>query len=136
MKLSPYLSFNGQCAEAFTFYAKCLGGKIVFMQTHGDSPMKDQVSADWQDKIMHATLAVGDTVLMGADMPPGQYAMPQGITISISVASPTDGERIFNALAENGQVNMPFQKTFWAAGFGMAVDRYGVPWMVNCEQVA
>jgi PhnB protein len=135
MMLSPYLNFNGQCAEAFAFYAQVLGGKIVFMQTHGDSPMKDQVSADWQDKIMHATLAVGDTVVMGADAPPGHYAKPQGITVSISIASPAEGERIFNALAENGTVNMPFQKTFWAAGFGMAVDRYGIPWMVNCEQV-
>ena len=133
MKVSPYMSFNGQCAAAFKFYEQCLGGKIVFMQTHGDSPMKDQVSADWHDKIMHATLAVGDNVLMGADPPPDRYRAPQGITLSIGIADPADGERIFNALAENGTVRMPFQKTFWSAGFGMAIDRYGIPWMVNCD---
>jgi PhnB protein len=134
MELSPYLNFNGQCAEAFKFYEQCLGGKIVFMQTHGESAMKDQTPPDWQDKIMHATLKVGSQVLMGSDAPPAHYAAPQGIYVSISLPDPADGERIFNALADRGKVNMPFQKTFWAAGFGMLVDRFGTPWMVNCEQ--
>ena len=136
MDLSPYLNFNGQCAEAFTFYEQALGGKIVFMQTHGESPMKDQAPADWQDKIMHATLRVGERVLFGADAPPAQYAVPQGIQVSVSLASAEEGERMFKALAENGRIVMPFQKTFWSSGFGMAVDRFGIPWMVNCEPAA
>lgn len=136
MELSPYLNFNGQCAAAFKFYEKCLGGKIVMMQTHGESPMKDKVPADWHDRVIHARLIVGDTALMGSDAPPAHYAAPQGLSVSISVPSPVDAERIFNALADNGKVSMPFQKTFWSSGFGMLVDRFGTPWMVNCEQAA
>ena len=132
MELSPYLNFNGQCAAAFRFYERCLGGKIVMMQTHGESPMKDQVPSDWRDKVIHARLVVDGHALMGSDAPPDQYERPQGISVSISVA-PADAERIFNALAEGGNVSMPFQKTFWSPGFGMVVDRFGTPWMVNSE---
>ena len=133
MELSPYLNFNGQCAAAFKFYEQCLGGKIVMMQTHGESPMKDHVPPEWRDKVLHARLVVGGEALMGSDAPSDHYERPQGIYVSISVA-PADGERIFNALAEGGNVSMPFQKTFWSPGFGMVVDRFGTPWMVNSEQ--
>jgi PhnB protein len=133
MQISPYLNFNGNCDEAFEFYAKTFAGTITFKQTHGESPMKDQVGADWQDKIMHVTLAVGDNVIMGSDAPPTHYGAPRGIYVSIRIADPAEGERVFNALAENGNVNLPFQKTFWSAGFGMVVDRFGIPWMVNCD---
>jgi PhnB protein len=135
MDLSPYLNFNGDCATAFKFYEQTLGGKIVMMMTHGESPMKDHVAADWHDKIMHATLAIGDRVLMGMDAPPPHYAVPQGISVSVTVAA-ADAERIFKALAESGKVTMPFQQTFWSSGFGMAVDRFGIPWMVSSEQAA
>ena len=133
MEFTPYLNFSGQCAEAFKFYAQTFGGQITFMQTHGESPMKDQVPANWQDKIMHATLQVGDRVLMGSDAPPNYYSAPQGLVVSIGGLSLDDGERIFKALADRGKVSMPFQKTFWSPGFGMTVDRFGIPWMVNCE---
>ena len=136
MELSPYLSFNGDCAAAFRFYEQVLGGKIVMMQTHGESPMKDQVSPEWRDKVIHARLAVDGKVLMGSDFPPSDYAPPTGIQVSVSVKSPAEGERIFKALAEGGKVNLPFQKTFWSPGFGMAVDRFGTPWMVNTEPAA
>jgi PhnB protein len=106
------------------------------MQTHGESPMKDQVPADWHDKVIHARLVVGDSVLMGSDAPPTHYAAPRGLYVSISVAAPADAERIFNALADQGGATMPFQKTFWSPGFGMLIDRFGIPWMVNCEQAA
>jgi PhnB protein len=130
---TPYLNFRGQCAEAFKFYAQTFGGQITFMQTHADSPMKDQVPADWQDKIMHATLQIGDRTLMGSDAPPNYYGTPQGMAVSIGSLSVVEGERIFKALAEKGNVTMPFQKTFWSPGFGMVTDRFGIPWMVNCE---
>ena len=133
MELSPYLNFNGQCAAAFKFYKQCLGGKIVMMQTHGESPMKDQVPPDWRDKVIHARLVVDGYALMGSDAPSDHYERPQGIYVSISVA-PANAERIFNELAEGGNVSMPFQKTFWSPGFGMVVDRFGTPWMVNSEQ--
>ena len=136
MELNPYLNFNGNCAEAFRFYERCLGGRIVMLQTHGESPMKDQVPADWRDKVIHARLIVGGKALMGSDAPPTSYTSPQGIYVSISLDAPTDAERAFHALAEGGKVSMPFQKTFWSAGFGMLVDQFGIPWMVNCEQAA
>jgi PhnB protein len=135
MKLNPYLNFDGQCEAAFKFYEKVLGGKIVFM-THGDSPMAEQVPAAWRSKIMHATLHAGDAVLMGTDSPPEHYRKPEGLYVSLSVSKPEDAERIFSALAEKGAVTMPIQKTFWSARFGMLVDRFGIPWMVNCDQAA
>jgi PhnB protein len=133
MELSPYLNFNGQCAEAFRFYERVLGGKIVMMQTHGETPMKEHVPPDWQDKVIHVRLEVGKQAIMGSDAPPEHYAAPQGLSVSISLPSRADGERIFNELAAGGRVTMPFEKTFWAAGFGMVTDRFGTPWMVNCE---
>jgi PhnB protein len=136
VELSPYLNFDGQCADAFKFYEQVLGGTIVMLQTHGESPMKDHVPADWHDKVIHARLAVGGQVLMGSDVPPTHYAVPQGTLVSISVPEPADGERIFGALADRGKITMPFQKTFWSPGFGMCVDRFGIPWMVNSALAA
>lgn len=134
MELTPYLHFDGNCAEAFRFYERCLGGALVALLTHRESPMTDQVPPDWQDKIMHARLEVNGKALMGCDAPPSHYARPQGVSVSVSVPSETDAERIFNALAEGGRATMPFQKTFWSPGFGMAVDRFGIAWMVGTEQ--
>ena len=136
MEISPYLLFNGNCAEAFALYEKCLGGKVTFIQKFGESPMADQVPADWRDKIMHVTMKVGDFVLMGTDASPAHYAAPQGVSVSIAPATTEEGERMFNALADQGKVGMPFQKTFWSPGFGMTVDRFGIPWIVNCEPEA
>jgi PhnB protein len=96
--------------------------------------METQVPADWLNKIMHARLEVGDEALMGSDAPPDRYQRPRGITVSLQTNDPAEAERIFSALAEGGTVNMPLQETFWAIRFGMLVDRYGIPWMVNCEQ--
>jgi PhnB protein len=131
MELCPYLLFEGDCATAFKFYEQVLGGKIQMMQTHGETPAKDHVPANWQDKIIHAFMTVGDKALMASDAPPGQYAAPQGISVSISVKSAADAERMFTALSEGGKITMPFAKTFWSPGFGMAVDRFGIPWIVN-----
>jgi PhnB protein len=134
MQLIPYLNFNGQCAEAFRFYEKCLDGKIVMMQTHGDSPIAKDVPPEWHGRILHARLAVGDAVLMGSDRPPGQEKEADGSYVALVIEDAAKGKRIFNTLAENGTVQMPFGETFWAAGFGMLVDRFGTPWMINCER--
>ena len=136
MQLNPYLLFDGQCEAAFKFYERCLGGKVEMMLTHGDSPAADQVSPDWHGKIMHARLVVGDRVLMGSDAPPEHYEAAKGFSVSLGIDTPAEAERIFHALAEKGTVRMPLQQTFWAARFGMLVDRFGIPWMVNCEQAA
>jgi PhnB protein len=133
MHLNPYLIFNGNCAEAFKFYEQTLGGKIEAMMTFKGSPAAEHAPPEWGDKILHASMLVGDQRLMASDAPPGQYAQPQGISVSISLNDRGQGERIFNALAEGGTTTMPFAKTFWASGFGMCVDRFGIPWMVNCE---
>lgn len=131
MQIAPYLMFKGQCREAFDLYARVLGGRITFSQTHGESPMKDKVSADWQDKIMHITLEAGACSLMGSDAPPQHYQPPAGMSVSIGVATHAEGQRIFTALADGGHVTMPFDKTFWSPGFGMVTDRFGTPWMIN-----
>ena len=136
MKMNPYLSFNGQCEAAFKFYEQILGGKIVSKMTWGELPTPEQVPVESHKLIMHAALAIGDDVLMGADSPSDHFEQPKGIHVALHFKDSAEGERIFRALAENGTVQMPFQKTFWAAGFGMCVDRFGIPWMVNCEQAA
>jgi PhnB protein len=134
MQVNPYLNFDGRCAAAFKFYEQVLGGTIVFMQTHGDSPAREHTTPDWYDKVMHASLKVGNVTLMGSDLAPAHYVQPKGISVSLNIPNLAEAERIFNALAEGGSVTLPFQKTFWTPGFGMTVDRFGIPWMVNCEQ--
>lgn len=136
MQLVSYLNFNGQCAEAFRFYEQCLGGKIVGMQTHGESPIAGDVPPEWHDRILHARLEVGGAVLMASDSPPEYYERPQGLYVAIQVDEPAEADRIFHALADRGTVKMPIQQTFWAARFGMVVDRFGTPWMINCGQAA
>jgi PhnB protein len=133
MQLNPYLLFNGNCAAAFKFYEKCLGGKIVMMMTHAESPIAEQTPAAWRDKIIHARMTMGDKELMGSDTPPDRYEPMKGFSVSLSVDSPAEAERVFNALAANGTVRMPLEKTFFAARFGMLVDQFGTPWMINCS---
>jgi PhnB protein len=135
MQISPYVNFNGQCEAAFKFYEQVLGGKITLKLTWGEMPGgADQLPAESHKLIMHETLTVGDDILSGADAPAGRYQQPQGTNVSLGVKGVAEGERIFNSLAENGNVIMPFQKTFWSPGFGMCVDQFGIPWMVNTEQ--
>ena len=136
MQINPYLNFNGQCEAAFKFYERVLGGKITFTMTWGEMPGANQFPPESHKLIMHASLSVGDEVLMGADAPPGRYHQPEGINVSLHFKDVAESERIFNALAENGTVQMPFEKTFWSPGFGMCVDQFGIPWMINSEQAA
>ena len=135
MKLNPYLAFDGQCREAFEFYEKALGGKIAFIQTMGESPMAANTPPEAQSRVMHVTLHAGDQVLQGADAPPGQFTKPAGFCVALHFDEAADGERVFNALSAGGKVQMPFQATFWAKGFGMLIDQFGTPWIVNAGQV-
>ncbi len=134
MKLHTYLTFDGRCREAFEFYARCLDGRMKFMMTNAETPMAKETPPDQQDRIMHATLVFGDQALMGSDAPPEWYSKSEGFSVSISVEEPAEAERIFTALSENGIVKMPIQETFWAQRFGMFTDKFGIPWMVNCEK--
>ncbi len=135
-EVNAYLVFNGECEAAFKFYEKVLGGKIEMTMTFGDSPMSQQAPAEWRNKIMHARMTVGNTVLMGADAPPDRYEEPKGFSLALGTKDPAEAERMFNELAAGGKVQMPLEKTFWAVKFGMLVDRFGIPWMINCEQPA
>ena len=136
MRLIPYLNFDGTCAEAFKFYEKVFDGKLEMLMTHEDSPMKDQVPPEWGPRIMHAFLTIGDAQLMGSDAPPEQFTKAQGTFVSVNLEDVPRAERIFQQLSSGGTVIMPFEKTFWAERFGMAIDRFGTPWMVNAGQTA
>ena len=136
MHLNPYLTFNGQCEAAFKFYEKCLGGKISFMLTYGDSPLAEQTPPGRRNQILHATLLLGDQRLTGGDAPLEHYQKPQGFAVTLSIADVARAERIFNGLAESGTVEMPLQETFWALRFGFLVDQFGTPWEINCEKPA
>jgi PhnB protein len=136
MQLNPHLHFNGDCEAAFKFYEECLGGKITFMMPYEGSPVADHVPAAWRNKILHATLKVGDDRLTAADVPPENYEKPQGFSVTLNIKDPADAERVFHALEEGGTVQMPLQETFWALRFGMLVDRFAIPWMINCGKAA
>jgi PhnB protein len=132
MQVSPYLFYNGNCEAAFKFYEKVLGGKIEVMMTHEAAPESMPTPPEWKNKIMHGRISIDGQVIMASDAPPGHFHQPQGFSISLTVADPVDAENTFKTLAEGGSINMPFSKTFFARGFGMCVDQFGIPWMVNC----
>ena len=135
-KLDPYLFFDGNCAAAMRFYESALGGRIEMMMTHGDAPPGTPVPPGAESSIMHARLVFGDheRVLMASDAMPGHpYDRMHGFSLSWNCSSAADAKRVFDALADGGDVRMPLQKTFWAEAFGMLVDRFGTPWMINCE---
>ena len=131
--VEPYLVFNGNCADAMRFYEKTLGGKLELM-THAQSPMADQAPPGSADRIMHARLDLGGRALMASDAMAGQpYEGMHGFSLSLSYPTTDAAKKIFDALAQGGKVQMPLQKTFWTEGFGMLVDRFGTPWMLNVE---
>ena len=133
MQMSPYLSFKGQCEAAFKCYEECLGGQLGPIFRYAGSPMADQAPPEWQDKVMHASVTLGDQVLMGADIAPDRYEEPRGFSLSLQLKSTADAERIFHELVKDGKVVTPLEKTFWAERFGVLVDRFGIQWLINCE---
>jgi PhnB protein len=133
MQSNIYLFFDGECEAAFKFYEQCLGGKIDAMMTYGDAPMSEEFPSEQRDRIMHANLTVDSMVLMGSDTPPDGFEKPQGFSVNLQFDDLVEAERIFQKLAENGTVRMPFQETFWSTRFGMLVDRFGTPWMINVQ---
>jgi PhnB protein len=132
MQINPYLFYSGNCEAAFKFYEKVLGGKIEAMLTHEGTPAAAQTPPEWQKKIMHARMSIDGEVIMASDAPPQHFHQPQGFSVSLQIENPAEAERRFTALAEGGTVTMPFGKTFFSKGFGMCVDQFGIPWMVNC----
>ena len=134
MNTGPHLHFQGTCREAFDFYAKTLGGKIAFSMTLGEAPGAAEVPAAQRDQVIHARLDLGERQIFGCDAPPERYQTPQGFNVLALVAEPAEADRIFRALSDDGVITMPIAQTFWSKRFGMCTDRFGIPWMVNCEQ--
>lgn len=130
MQITCHLSFDGNCEAAFRAYQRILGGELLSL-TYAESPLSGQVPADWQSKIMHATLRIGDEELLGADVFPGTAVRHEGFAVMLEIAGVERGRTIFVALAEGGSIKMPFEQTFWSPGYGMLVDRFGVPWEIN-----
>jgi PhnB protein len=127
------LGFNGDCEEAFACYARALGGTLAFMMRWADKPNDDQAPPEWKNKVYHATLDFGRTKMAGSDVLPDQYERPKGFSLILNLDDVSRAEAIFHALAGNGTVQVPLQETFWAARFGCLVDRFGIPWTINCE---
>lgn len=134
MKIRPYLSFNGQCEEAFSSYARVFGAKPPVIFRYGDSPMAGQVGPEWAGKVMHVGLQVGDQMLLGCDAPPPHFQTAQGLRICLDCQDAAEAERVYAALSEGGQIGMPLQETFWAHRFAMLQDRFGTPWMINVSK--
>jgi PhnB protein len=130
---NTYLYFSGNCEEAFNLYARVLGGNIIAMMK-AEGSMAGHCPPDFIGKIMHARMKLGDAVIMGSDAPAANYRVPQGYNINVSVDQPAEADRIYAALAAGGTQTMPIAETFWAKRFGTCIDRFGTPWMVNCEK--
>ncbi|MEO8187827.1 MAG: VOC family protein [Burkholderiaceae bacterium] len=131
MKMNPYLTFDGNCADAMRFYQKTFGGQLEMM-TFDSSPMRDDIPKGHGDKIVHACLTVDGQSLMASDTGPwAPFEGIKGISVTLNYPTAATARPIFDALADQGKVTMPLQKTFWAEAFGMVNDRFGTPWMVN-----
>ncbi|HEY7715503.1 MAG TPA: VOC family protein [Candidatus Binatia bacterium] len=134
MAIEPYLFFNGRCAEAIEFYRKALGAEVLMMMRFKESPEPPppgMLPAGFEDKIMHATLRIGDATVMASDGRCTGQTSFQGFSLSLTAANEDDAKRKFTALAEGGEIQMPLGKTFWSPCFGMVADRFGVGWMVT-----
>ena len=130
MRLRTYLNYGGNCAEALKFYEKHLGGKILTMMTHQESPEASGVKPEWKDAILYAQIAIGDTEFMASDVPPERFQPMRSVYLSLSVESDAEAERIYKLLTEGGEIYMPMQETFFATRFGQIRDRFGTSWMI------
>ena len=135
MRISPHLMFDGKCRSAFLDYQTILGGNMTTLLTYGESPMAAEIDPKWHDRIVHAALDLGTIELTGVDVLPHDFRTPQGFFVTINVEGKERASGIFAALASGGEVRLAFQSTFWSPGFGVVVDKYGVPWEVNCAAV-
>jgi PhnB protein len=128
MRLNTYVNFAGKCAEAFRYYETHLGGKIGMMMTHGQAPDQSQMKPEWKDLVLHASIAIGGTELLGADVPNAEPMRSAYLTLNVE--SDAEADRIFAALSDGGQALMALQETFFATRFGQARDRFGMNWMI------
>jgi PhnB protein len=137
MQIQPYLFFDGRCEEALRFYRDAIGAEIVDLMRFGESPEpcgEGQMPPGSEDKVMHASFRVGDTLVMASDGNCAGKPTFEGVALALSAPTDADAERVFAALADGGQVQMPMGPTFFASRFGMTADRFGVSWMVITEK--
>jgi len=132
MKLNTYVNYKGNCKEAFQFYEKHLDGKITMISTFTEMPDKGSIPPNWEDKILHAQIVIGDGILMGADITTAEPMRSAYITLSVQDENET--ERIYNLLSDGGQIFMKLDKTFFASKFAMLRDKFGTNWMLSCEK--
>ena len=128
------MNYGGTCREAFRFYEQHLGGKITMMMTHGQNPSGGNVPAEWKDAILHARIELGETVLMGADIPPDRFQPMRSAYMTLMLDSVSEAERIYGLLSDGGQIFMPMQETFFAVRFAQLRDRFGTSWMLLHER--
>jgi PhnB protein len=136
MAVRPYLTFTGNCRDAFTRYQQVFGGELVVMST-ADLPPEAGPAPDGADPntVMHAQLEFADGVLMGADDPSGGFqGTVNGMCVNCSLPDTAEAKRVFDALAEGGQIQMPIGETFFAPAFGLCTDRFGTPWMIMVDR--
>jgi len=131
MQINPYLFYNDNCEAAFRFYEKVLGAKIEVLLRNEEAPAEMPSQPERKKKVMHGRISIDGHVLMASDAPPDHFHKPQGFSVSLTIKDPAEAERKFKALSEGGNLNMPVGKTFFSKGFGMCVDQFGIPWMVN-----
>ncbi|WP_246661671.1 VOC family protein [Tardiphaga sp. vice304] len=125
------MHYSGNCEEALNFYVKAIGAKIdVIMHVKG-SPAEEHLPPEMADKVLHSQFTIDGEVVMASDAPPAHFEKPQGFSVALQIQDPAEGERIFKALADGGAIKMPYGATFWSKGFGMCIDKFGIPWMVN-----
>jgi PhnB protein len=132
MKIIPYLTYAGNCAEAFRFYAEAAAGKIDMVMTYGEAPPGTPVPSNMNDKVMHASMTIGGNPIMGSDSP--FASTPAGFAVSINLDSPEQADSLYAALSAGGTIKMPITETFWAHRFAMFIDKFNIPWMINCEK--
>lgn len=130
--IQPYLFFGGRCEEAIEFYRATLGAEVVMLMRFKENPEPQTAMPDcFEEKIMHSTVRIGATTFMASDGQCAGEANFEGFSLSLTVPDEAEAERAFAALAENGLVTMPLEKTFWAPKFGMLQDKFGVGWMIS-----
>ena len=132
MKLNTYVNFAGKCAEAFRYYEQHLGGQVSMMMTHGQAPDRTRINPDWKDAVLHARITIGDTDLLGADIPGAEPMRSAYLTLSVD--SDSEAERVYAALGDGGRVLMTMEETFFASRFGQVRDRFGINWMILHER--
>jgi PhnB protein len=133
MQVQPYLFFDGRCEEAIEFYKKAVGAKVDMLMRFKECPDQSMVAPGSGEKVMHATLKIGDTAVMASDGECQGKANFQGFSLAMAAKTEAEADRMFNALADGGQVRMPLGKTFFSPRFGMLADRFGVGWMIMVE---